>query len=86
MIKPIIGIAVIMILLLFPMKNNVTINKSRIDSNKPFAGTINGELVGTDICVKYWLHSRYQPDIATYHVVYPLGLSVFGYIYKAEKI
>jgi len=80
------GIVVIMILLLLPMTTFVRINKSHIDSIKPFAGTINGELVGTDLCVKYWLDRENQPEVASYIITYPLGLSVFGYIYNTKQL
>lgn len=84
MIKTVIATVLTMLVLCFPLKHEVTINKSQINSLRPFAGTINGELVGTELCVQYWLHHEYQPEVATYEVWYPMVFGVFGYVYNVN--
>ena len=60
------------------MEKEVTIDKSQIYSNKPFAGLINDEYVGTDLCVNYWLSVDQQPEIGTYHIRYSILEYVLG--------
>jgi hypothetical protein len=82
---PLVGAIVFMVLMSFPISDNVTIIKSDIESNRVFAGVINDDVVGTNLCCKYWLEKDTQPDTAEYHIIKPLGLSVFGYIYSVES-
>tara|TARA_R110000772_G_scaffold149939_2_gene260614 strand:- start:17 stop:289 length:273 start_codon:yes stop_codon:yes gene_type:complete len=70
--------------LLFPVDRDITIIKSEITSNKPFAGTINNQVVGTEVCVAYWLDRDAQSDEVTIRVTRPYVLGALGYTYSTE--
>lgn len=70
--------------LVFPVSYNTTVIKSEIKSNQPFAGKIDGKVVGTDLCIKYWLEPREMSDTANVTVVAPWLLSKIGYVYSVE--
>lgn len=53
----------------YPIKSNVTIVKDEITSNRPFAGRINDQLVGSRVCCEYWLEKDKQPEVAEYFVI-----------------
>ena len=82
---PLVGTIVFMVLMAFPITDDVTIIKSEITSNRVFAGIINDDVVGTELCCKYWLEKESQPDTVTYEIIKPLGLGVFGYTYSVES-
>lgn len=69
----------------FPVKSNVTIVKSQVTENRPFAGVINGKVVGTNLCVEYWLNPHEQPDTVTYTITKPFLLQHLGMIYSYKK-
>tara|TARA_Y100000389_G_C17424790_1_gene498914 strand:+ start:710 stop:985 length:276 start_codon:yes stop_codon:yes gene_type:complete len=75
----------IVMLLFFPVTENVTVSKEHITSNRVFAGKINNEVVGTDLCCKYWLEKDSMPELETYHVTKPLLLGCLGFIYSCES-
>lgn len=61
-------------LMFYPISYQVQIEKANITENRPFAGVLNGETVGTELCVIYWMKYANQPDIATYQIhTTPLG-------------
>ena len=86
LLKSVIITAGIMAVLSFPVEDDVTIIKDDIKSNHPFAGKIDGKIVGTDICIKYWLSKNDMPDSAIYKVSYPLVFGHLGFIYKLKQI
>lgn len=75
----------IVMLLSFPVTENVTISKQDITSNRVFAGRINNDVVGTELCCKYWLEKDSMPELETYHVTKPLLLGCLGFIYSCES-
>ena len=76
--------SVAMILMFYPVVSSVTIIKSDIVSNRPFAGCLNDMNVGSELCCKYWLDKDSQPDTAVYHITKPLGLGLLGIVYEYE--
>lgn len=53
--------------LFIPAKQEqITIIKSQIHENRPFAGIINDRYVGGDICCQYWIDPYSRPDTAYY--------------------
>jgi hypothetical protein len=80
-----IVVSLLFIAMFFPVTVEVTIEKDAIESNKAFGGRINDEVVGTSLCCKYWLEKDSMPDVATYKITKPLGLSyLFGEVYNVE--
>jgi hypothetical protein len=52
----------------------VTINKSTIVENRPFAGVLNGHTVGTSLCVNYAFNYKEMPVEKTYIIkISPIG-------------
>lgn len=66
-------------LMLFPFfSKTVVISKADVHDNRPFAGRLNDEYVGTTLCVNYWLSLDEQPDQAIYHIKYNAYQFVLG--------
>jgi hypothetical protein len=55
-------------IMFYPRDNYVVIEKSSVKGNRPFAGVLNGETVGTAVCVDYWLNKDEMPEIAGYEI------------------
>ena len=67
---------VVLIGLFYPsMEHDVTVSLP-ITENRPFAGVVNGQFVGTDICCEYWLNKTNQDSVTTWTLSY----SPFGYL------
>ena len=85
-----IKLAVIIIavfgVLFIPVESSVTIDKDDINSNRPFAGVINNDVVGTKLCCMYWLDRDAQPDVVTYNIIKPVLLQYLGYVYSVERL
>ncbi len=64
---------------IFPVVNSVTIVKSEITSNRPFAGVINDNTVGTTLCCDYWLRPDSMPETATYTILTTPFASLMGF-------
>jgi hypothetical protein len=60
-------VIIITILCLYPIGEDVTINKKEIEGNYPFAGELklNGEktFVTTKVATSYWVDYDNQPDV-----------------------
>lgn len=77
----------ILIPFLIPVSNVVTIETKDINSIRPFAGTINNNIVGTTLACKYaFSYDEELPTIATYNVIKPAILQYLGYVYTCELI
>jgi hypothetical protein len=72
--------------LFIPTQKLVTIDKNHIYENRPFAGVLNNEVVGTDLCCDYWLKKDEQPDLAMYKVTKPFFFQIFGMVYTVERL
>ena len=84
-----ITLGIMVVLMGIPFHNKVTINKSDITGNRPFAGILElnevDEYVGTDVCCDYWLEPDEQPDVRTVKTV-RLGLIglLFGISFQLD--
>jgi hypothetical protein len=76
---------IVLIGLFYPsMEHDVTITLP-ITENRPFAGVVNGQFVGTDISCKYWLNKSNQDSVTTWTLSYsPMGWLV-GEVDAVEK-
>jgi hypothetical protein len=86
-LKSLVVTIVIMAPFLIPTSDVVEIERDNITSIKPFAGTINGNLVGTTLCCKYaFNYDEDLPEVATYHIIKPLLLQYLGFTYTETMI
>lgn len=85
-ILKIVTLSVILsVALMFPFfETEVTISLP-ITENRPFAGVVNGEFVGTDVSCKYWLSKEKMDSVMTWRVSYSLMCSL-GVPATAERI
>jgi len=84
--KTLFVLLLLAIAVLYPTTEDLTIVKSEITTNKPFAGTINNNLVGIDISCAYWLKPDSIDEVTTYRVTSPLLLKWLGAIYSTEVL
>lgn len=86
-LKVLVVTIVIMAPFLIPTSDIVRIERDNITSIKPFQGTINGNIVGTNLCCKYaFNYDEDLPEVATYHVIKPLLLQYLGYTYTVKML
>ena len=75
-------VIIITILCLYPIGEDVTINKKHIEGNYPFAGELklNGQkvFVTTKVATKYWVDYNNQPDVLTVHTT---RYGLIGYLF-----
>lgn len=86
LIKSVLITLVIMIILLFPVTTESTIVKHEINSIKPMSCQVNGQYVGAEIVVGYWLEREKMPDTLKIEVTRPFVLGALGSVYKVKKI
>jgi len=84
--KTVLVFLLLAIAVLYPTTEDLTIIKSEITTNKPFAGTINNYVVGTDLSCAYWLTPDSIDEITTYSVTSPLLLKWLGVVYSTEVL
>lgn len=77
--------ASVLTLLFYPVKEKVVIIKKEITSNQPFAGKINGKVVGTNVCCTYWLEPNSVKDTMVYIVTKPLVFQHLGYVWEVKQ-
>jgi len=84
-IKAVLFTIVVSTVLLLPQSQIVTIDKNDITENRPFAGVINGDIVGTKLCCYYgFSYDEDLPNTVTYNIIKPLVFQYLGYVYSTE--
>ncbi|RLA39419.1 MAG: hypothetical protein DRR06_19170 [Gammaproteobacteria bacterium] len=79
-------IGVVVLLLLFPIKNVVILDSAEITSIRPFGGRVNNELVGSTLTCMYWLEPEKVQGVRTYETWTTPFLSMMGDVFYVNNI